>query len=62
MAMRAGERVRLITRNGFDWSRRYPAVAETVVKLKIAFCLIDGEIAACDGIEDSSRDGPGQKT
>src|SRR3981081_1342278 len=28
MAQRAGERVRLITRNGYDWSERYPAVVK----------------------------------
>jgi ATP-dependent DNA ligase len=33
-ARRDGERVRLITRNGFDWAARYPLVVKPVAALK----------------------------
>jgi ATP-dependent DNA ligase len=35
LALRAGKRVRLITRNGYDWSKRYPSAVEAIAKLKI---------------------------
>jgi hypothetical protein len=34
--------IRLITRNGYDWSARYPLVVEAVNHLKLRSCLIDG--------------------
>ena len=37
---------RLLTRNGNDWSSRYPLIVEA---LKVRSCLIDGEAVACDG-------------
>jgi bifunctional non-homologous end joining protein LigD len=48
MALRAGERVRLLTRNGYDWSERFPAVVKAVERLEVKTCLIDGEIVVCD--------------
>ena len=47
-ARRDGERVRLITRGGHDWSDRYSLVAAAVAALAVASCLIDGEAIACD--------------
>jgi ATP-dependent DNA ligase len=44
MAFRAGDRVRLYTRNGHDWSSRYPLVLATMHGLRVRSCLIDGEI------------------
>jgi bifunctional non-homologous end joining protein LigD len=44
MAWRAGDRVRLFTRNGKDWSSRYPLVFATLHGLRVRSCLIDGEI------------------
>jgi len=32
-----------LTRNGLDWSRRYPAIAAAVAALSCRSCLIDGE-------------------
>jgi ATP-dependent DNA ligase len=29
---RDGDRVRLFTRRGFDWSKRYPAIARTAAR------------------------------
>jgi bifunctional non-homologous end joining protein LigD len=48
MAQRAGERVRLVTRNGYDWSERYPAVVKATEQLEAKSCLIDGELVVCD--------------
>jgi bifunctional non-homologous end joining protein LigD len=48
MALRAGERVRLLTRNGYDWSERYPAVVKAIEQLEVKSCLIDGELVVCD--------------
>jgi bifunctional non-homologous end joining protein LigD len=48
MARRDGAGVRLLTRNGYDWTDRFPLVAAAVNLLKLRSCLIDGEIAACD--------------
>jgi bifunctional non-homologous end joining protein LigD len=40
--------IRLLTRNGHDWSPRYPLIVEAVQALKVRSCLIDGEAVACD--------------
>jgi bifunctional non-homologous end joining protein LigD len=40
--------IRLLTRNGHDWSPRYPAIVEAVNHLKVRSCLLDGEAVACD--------------
>jgi bifunctional non-homologous end joining protein LigD len=48
MALRAGRRVRLFTRNGNDWSELFPAVVTAVGQLNIGSCLIDGEVVVCD--------------
>jgi len=48
MARRDLARVRLLTRNGFDWTQRYPAIAVAVGTLRCRSCLIDGEAVASD--------------
>jgi ATP-dependent DNA ligase len=48
MARRDTVGVRLLTRNGHDWSPRYPLILEAVNRLKVHSCLIDGEAVACD--------------
>jgi ATP-dependent DNA ligase len=40
--------VRLFTRNGHDWTGRFPLIARGALSLKAASCLIDGEAVACD--------------
>jgi bifunctional non-homologous end joining protein LigD len=40
--------VRLITRNGHDFSARFPAAAAAVGALPIGSCVIDGEAIVCD--------------
>src|SRR3954463_5080882 len=53
-ACRDGDRVRLFTRRGYDWSDRYPAVLNAVRVLKVGSCLIDGELVVCDETGASS--------
>jgi len=48
MARRDSVGIRLLTRNGHDWSPRYPLIREAVNRLKVRSCLIDGEAVACD--------------
>ena len=48
MARRDPIGIRLLTRNGHDWSPRYPLIVEAVIRLKVRSCLIDGEAVACD--------------
>ena len=40
--------VRVITRNGFDWTRRFPLMLEAADTIKAKSFLIDGEAVACD--------------
>ena len=40
--------MRLFTRNGHDWTGRFPLIARAALSLKAASCLIDGEAVACD--------------
>jgi bifunctional non-homologous end joining protein LigD len=48
MARRDGAGVRLLTRNGHDWTLRFPLIAQAVGALRVISCLIDGEAVACD--------------
>jgi ATP-dependent DNA ligase len=51
---RDGERVRLITRNGYDWTKRYPWIVESALKNRMKQFVIDGEavILGVDGRSD----------
>jgi bifunctional non-homologous end joining protein LigD len=49
MVRRDGAGVRLLTRNGHDWTGRFPLIAEAAGALKVRSFLLDGERAACDG-------------
>ena len=51
---RDGDRVRLLTRNGHDWTGRYPWIAESALKNLHQQFVIDGEavILGVDGISD----------
>ena len=40
--------IRLMTRNGNDWSSRFPLIIQAVNQLKVRSCLIDGEAVCCD--------------
>jgi bifunctional non-homologous end joining protein LigD len=47
-AQPAGKRVRLITRNGHDWTHRYSALAKAFEKLPCRTALLDGEVVVQD--------------
>jgi bifunctional non-homologous end joining protein LigD len=51
---RDGKAVRLITRGGHDWIRRFPWIAEAALKNRRSQFVIDGEavILGVDGISD----------
>ena len=51
---RDGDRVRLITRNGYDWTDRYPWIVESALKNRMKQFIIDGEavMLGVDGIPD----------
>ena len=40
---RDGDRVRLITRGGYDWTRRFPWIAEAALRNRRKQFVIDGE-------------------
>lgn len=54
---KSGDRIRLFTRRGFDWTERYPWVVESAVALPAQSCTLDGEIicAGDDGIADFAK-------
>ena len=51
---RDGERVRLFTRNGHDWSGRYPLITEAALRVRNSAFVIDGEavLLGVDGVSD----------
>jgi bifunctional non-homologous end joining protein LigD len=48
MVRRDAAGVRLLTRHGYDWSGRFPLIAEAAGALQVRSFLIDGEAVACD--------------
>ena len=54
MAHYDGVDIRLLTRNGHDWSDRFPAIVEAAGSIRAQSFLIDGEAAVVrsDGISD----------
>jgi ATP-dependent DNA ligase len=51
---RDGDRVRLITRGGYNWTDRYPWIVEAALKNRIRQFVIDGEavVLGVDGVSD----------
>jgi bifunctional non-homologous end joining protein LigD len=51
---RERDRVRLFSRNGYDWTDRYPWIVEAALKNRIKQFVIDGEavVLGIDGIPD----------
>jgi bifunctional non-homologous end joining protein LigD len=51
---RDGDRVRLITRGGYNWTDRYPWIVESALKNRIKQFVIDGEavVLGVDGVSD----------
>ncbi|WP_426525632.1 RNA ligase family protein [Bradyrhizobium sp. McL0615] len=52
--VRNGKTVRLYSKGGTDWTKRYPRIVETALKIKQSNFVIDGEavILGVDGISD----------
>lgn len=52
-----GDRVRLFTRRGFDWTDRYPAVVAGARRLKAGTLTIDGELVCANdaGLADFAK-------
>ena len=48
MARRDPAGIRLLTRNGHDWTHRYPLIVQAMNLLRVRSCLIDGEAVAVD--------------
>ena len=51
---RDGDRVRLITRGGYNWTSRYPWIVEAALKNRVKQFVIDGEavVLGVDGVAD----------
>jgi bifunctional non-homologous end joining protein LigD len=54
LVIRENERVRLFSKNGSDWTRRYPWIAEAALENRQKHFVIDGEavVLGVDGISD----------
>src|ERR1700755_3254852 len=54
IVQRQDKRVRLFTRNGHDWTDRYPLIVEAALKNRPGSFVIDGEglLLGVDGISD----------
>jgi bifunctional non-homologous end joining protein LigD len=54
IVQREGKRVRLFTRNGHDWTDRYPLIVEAALRNRSSHFVIDGEavLLGVDGISD----------
>jgi ATP-dependent DNA ligase len=46
---RQGNRVRLYTRRGYNWTDRFPLIVEAVHRLRVRSAMIDGEAIAWPG-------------
>ena len=46
LAYKDGPEVRLITRNGLDWTARLPSVARAIAALPVETAVVDGELVA----------------
>jgi bifunctional non-homologous end joining protein LigD len=44
---REGDKVRLFTRRGYDWSGQYPAIIVTAMQLRATSFTLDGEACFC---------------
>jgi ATP-dependent DNA ligase len=48
VAQKQGDRVRLVARNGYDFTERYPLIVDAVRSLPGTSCVIDGEAIVVD--------------
>jgi ATP-dependent DNA ligase len=54
IVQREGKRVRLFTKNGHDWTDRYPLIVESALRNRSSSFMIDGEavLLGVDGVSD----------
>ncbi|WP_079602060.1 RNA ligase family protein [Bradyrhizobium erythrophlei] len=54
IVQRDGDRVRLFTKNGHDWTKRYPWIVEAALKNPAKRFVLDGEavVLGVDGVSD----------
>jgi len=54
LVVRDGKRVRLLTRNGHDWTTRYPLIVESALRNRQSSFVVDGEavLLGVDGVSD----------
>ena len=54
IVQRDGKRVRLWTRNGHDWSDKYPLITAAALRIRSTSFVLDGEavLLGVDGISD----------
>jgi len=54
LVQRNGDRVRLITKGGCDWTKRYPWIVQAALKNRQKHFVLDGEavILGVDGYSD----------
>ncbi len=54
LVIREDDRVRLLSRNGSDWTKRYPWIVEAALKNQQKHFVVDGEalVLGVDGISD----------
>jgi hypothetical protein len=48
LARKDGNRVKLITRNGYDFADRFPLIVDGIASLPMETCIIDGEATVVD--------------
>jgi bifunctional non-homologous end joining protein LigD len=48
IARKDGDRIRLYSRPGNDFTRRFPLIVEALTRLRPRSCIIDGEAVCCD--------------
>jgi bifunctional non-homologous end joining protein LigD len=48
MVRRDAAGIRILTRNGYDWTSRFPLIASAANALRAKSFLIDGEAVACE--------------
>jgi bifunctional non-homologous end joining protein LigD len=58
IVQREGQRVRLFTRNGYDWTDPYPLIVEAALKNRSSSFVIDGEavLLGVDGLHSRRHD------
>jgi len=48
LAFIEGGNVKLLTRNGLDWTGKFPDIAQSLAKLKVESAIVDGEVVVLD--------------